>query len=109
MRLPRGRAFRSRDPPRIHAGGLGSTVPRITEIGTDWRVIDGVATAWFDAPTLIEGGALAGRIVELSAEIVVDLRRTGMRVRVDSDAHAEGSRRPRGIPGLPRTLRCCST
>ena len=44
--------------------------------------VDGVATAWFDAPSLIEGAALAGRIVELSAEIVVDLRATGMRVRL---------------------------
>ena len=61
----------------------------MTEIGTDWRVVDGVATAWFDAPSLIEGAALAGRIVELSAEIVVDLRATGMRVRLDSDEHAE--------------------
>ena len=52
-------------------------------------MVDGVVTAWFDAPSLIEGAALAGRIVELSAEIVVDLRATGMRVRVDSDEHAE--------------------
>ena len=61
----------------------------MTEIGTDWRLVDGVATAWFDAPSLIEGAELAGRIVELSAEIVVDLRATGMRVRLDSDRHAE--------------------
>src|SRR4051812_39715791 len=46
-----------------------STVPAMTEIGTDWRVADGVATAWFDAPSLIEGAAPAGRIVELSAEL----------------------------------------
>ena len=58
---------------------MGSTVPGMTEIGRDWRVVDGVATAWFDTPSLIEGAALAGRIVELSAEIVVDLRATGMR------------------------------
>src|SRR5919112_1182755 len=69
--------------------GMSSTVPCMTEIGTDWRVVDGVATAWFDAPSLIEGAALAGRIVDLSAEIVVDLRATGMRVRLDSDEHAE--------------------
>ena len=61
----------------------------MTEIGTDWRVVDGVATAWFEAPSLIEGAALAGRIVELSAEVVVDLRATGVRVRLDSDEHAE--------------------
>src|SRR5256885_12404898 len=68
---------------------MGSTVPGMTEVGTDWRVVDGVATAWFDAPSLIEGAAVAGRIVDLSAEIVVDLRATGMRVRLDSDQHAE--------------------
>ena len=68
---------------------MGTTVPGVTEIGTDWRVVDGVTTAWFDAPSLIEGAALAGRIVELSAEIVVELRATGMRVRLDSDEHAE--------------------
>jgi hypothetical protein len=61
----------------------------MAEIGTDWRMVDGVATAWFDAPSLIEGAALAGRIVELSAGIVVDLRATGVRVRLDSDEHAE--------------------
>ncbi|MDX6359498.1 MAG: hypothetical protein QOH37_2552 [Nocardioidaceae bacterium] len=67
---------------------MGSTVPGMAEIGTDWRVVDGVATAWFDAPSLIEGAALAGRLVELSAEIVVDLRPTGLRVRLDSGEHA---------------------
>lgn len=61
----------------------------MSETGTDWRVVDGVATAWFDAPSLIEGAELAGRIVELSAEIAVDLRATGLRVRLDSDEHAE--------------------
>ena len=30
----------------------------MTEIGTDWRVLDGVATAWFDAPSLIEAVAV---------------------------------------------------
>ena len=67
---------------------MGSRVPGMTEIGTDWRVVDGVTTAWFDAPSLIEGAALAGRIVELSAEIVVDLRATGIRARLDSGEHA---------------------
>src|SRR6476661_6083706 len=61
----------------------------MTDVGTDWRVVDGVATAWFDAPSLVEGAALAGRIGELSPEIVVDLRATGLRVRLDSDEHAE--------------------
>ena len=64
-------------------------MPEVSAIGTDWRVIDGVATAWFDAPSLAEGAALAGRIVESSAEIAVDLRATGVRVRLDTDEHAE--------------------
>ncbi|WP_426594950.1 VOC family protein [Cellulomonas sp. McL0617] len=61
----------------------------MTQIGTDWRVLDGVATAWFDAPSMTEGAALAGRSVELSAGILVDLRATGLRVHLDSDEHAE--------------------
>src|SRR4029450_7300247 len=86
---------------------MGSTVPGMTEIGTDWRVVDGVATAWFDAPSLIEGAALAGRIVELSAEIVVDLRATGVRVRLDSDEHAEAvsaAARDLGLAANPAVL-----
>src|SRR6187431_1000250 len=79
----------------------------MTEIGTDWRVVDGVATAWFDAPSLIEGAALAGRIVELSAESVVDLRATGVRVRLDSDEHAEAvsaAARDLGLAANPAAL-----
>ena len=40
---------------------VASTLPVMTELGTDWRMVDGVATTWFDAPSLIEGAALAGR------------------------------------------------
>jgi hypothetical protein len=79
----------------------------MTEIGSDWRVLDGVATAWFDAPSLIEGAALAGRIVELSADIVVDLRATGVRVRLDSDEHARAvsaSARDLGLAANPAVL-----
>lgn len=86
---------------------MGCTVPGMTEIGTDWRVVDGVATAWFDAPSLIEGAALAGRIVELSPGIVVDLRATGMRVRLDSDEHAEAvsaAARDLGLAANPAVL-----
>ncbi len=79
----------------------------MTEIGTDWRMVDGVPTAWFDAPSLIEGAALAGRIVELSAEIVVDLRATGIRVRLDSDEHVEAvsaAARDLGLAANPAAL-----
>jgi Glyoxalase-like domain len=86
---------------------MGSTVLGMTEIPTDWRVVDGVATAWFDAPSLIEGAALAGRVVELSAEIVVDVRATGARVRLDSDEHAEAvsaAARDLGLTANPAVL-----
>lgn len=53
----------------------------MTEIGADWRTVDGVATTWFEARSMTEGAALVGRILELSPGIVVDLRATGMRVR----------------------------
>lgn len=79
----------------------------MTEIGTDWRVLDGVATAWFDTPSLIEGAALAGRILELSPAIVVDLRATGVRVRLGSDEHAEGvsaAARDLGLAANPAVL-----
>jgi hypothetical protein len=85
---------------------MGSTVSRMAEIGTDWRVVDGVATAWFDAPSLIEGAALAGRIVELSGG-VVDLRASGLRVRLDSDEYAEAvsaAARDLGLAANPAVL-----
>ncbi|NUT32083.1 MAG: VOC family protein [Hamadaea sp.] len=70
-------------------------------------MVDGVLTAWFDAPSPIEGAALAGRIVELSAEIVVDLRATGTRVRLDSEEHAEAvsaAARDLGLAANPAVL-----
>ncbi|MFZ1489578.1 MAG: VOC family protein [Ilumatobacteraceae bacterium] len=79
----------------------------MSEIGTDWRAVDGVATAWFDAPSLIDGAALAGSIVELSPEIVVDLRATGVRVRLDSNEHAEAvsaAARDLGLAANPAVL-----
>lgn len=79
----------------------------MTEIGTDWRLVDGVATAWFDAPSLTEGAALAGRIVQLSSEIAVDLRATGVRVRLDSAGHAEAvsaAARDLGLVASPAAL-----
>jgi hypothetical protein len=59
----------------------------MAETPTDWRMVDGVATAWYDAPSLTEGAALAGRIVRTSSEALVDLRATGVRVGLGSDEH----------------------
>ena len=64
-------------------------MPGMTGLGPDWRTIEGIATAWFDAPSLSAGAALAGRVVEVSPEALVDLRATGVRVRLDSAEHAE--------------------
>jgi hypothetical protein len=79
----------------------------MTGIGTDWRVVDGVATAWFDTPSLTVGAALAGRTVTLSAGIVVDLRATGIRVRLDSDEYADAvsaAARDLGLDANPSVL-----
>ena len=79
----------------------------MAEIGTDWRILDGVPTAWFDASSLTEGAALAGRLVDLSTEIAVDLRAAGVRVRLDSDEHAEAvsaAAQDLGLPANPAGL-----
>ncbi|MGS0684916.1 VOC family protein [Nakamurella sp. GG22] len=79
----------------------------MTEIETDWRVLDGAATAWFDAPSLVEGAALTGRILELSPGIVVDLRPTGVRVRLYSNGHAgavSAAARALGLAADPAVL-----
>lgn len=56
--------------------------------GTEWREVDGATAAWFDAPSLIEGAALAEQVIALSVEAVVDVRPTGVRVRLGSNQHA---------------------
>ena len=61
----------------------------MTETGTDWRLLDGVLTGWFEAPSLAEGATLAGHVVDLSADNLVDLRATGLRVRLASADQAE--------------------
>ncbi|QHT57875.1 hypothetical protein GXP71_18505 [Cellulomonas sp. H30R-01] len=76
----------------------------------DWRAVDGVATAWFDAPSLTAGAALAGRLVDLPGDVLVDVRATGVRVRVGSDEHAgaaSAAARDLGLaadPSVPQRL-----
>jgi hypothetical protein len=79
----------------------------MTELGTDWRMVDGVATAWFEVPSLTAGAALVGRVLEVSADILVDLRPTGIRVRLDSEEHAEqvsAAAREFGLGAKPAAL-----
>jgi hypothetical protein len=79
----------------------------MTGIGTDWRLVDGVATAWFDASSLTEGVALVGHLAELSPAILVDLRPSGVRVRLDSDGHADAASavaRDLGLTANPAVL-----
>jgi hypothetical protein len=77
----------------------------MTGTEADWRVVDGATTAWFDAPSLTAGAALAGRVVDLPA--AVDLRATGVRVRLDSDEHAatvSAAARDLGLTANPAVL-----
>ncbi|MDY7091186.1 MAG: VOC family protein, partial [Actinomycetota bacterium] len=56
----------------------------MTAWGADWRVVGGVATAWFDAPSLSAGAALARG----NPLVAVDLRADGVRVRAGEPQHA---------------------
>jgi len=79
-----------------------------------WRVVDGAASAWFDAPTHSAGAALAARIPALTGGAMpdVDLRATGVRVRIGglTDADVSLARgisaaaRELGLPADPATL-----
>jgi hypothetical protein len=58
---------------------------------TEWRAIDGGASAWFGAPSMTAGAALVGRIADLTAAAAVDLRPGGVRVRLTgSDVELAG-------------------
>ncbi|WP_309072243.1 VOC family protein [Arthrobacter sp.] len=72
----------------------------MSEVGSDWRFLDGIAMAWFDARSLTEGAALAGRILEVSPDISVDLRPTGVRVRLSTSGDAEAVSAAAGELGL---------
>ncbi|WP_329002809.1 hypothetical protein OHA18_06445 [Kribbella sp. NBC_00709] len=52
---------------------------------TDWRLLDGTLTTWYDAPSHSAGAALVER---LAARADVDLRATGLRLKTDSEASA---------------------
>ncbi|TDO32156.1 hypothetical protein [Paractinoplanes brasiliensis] len=76
----------------------------MTAWGEDWRVAGGVATAWFDAPSLSAGAALAGG----EALVAVDLRADGVRVRVGEPEHAaevSAAAREGGLTANPAVLR----
>ncbi|HEX5202210.1 MAG TPA: VOC family protein [Actinoplanes sp.] len=60
----------------------------MTEIGAGWQWVGGGAAAWFEAPSLVAGAALAGRVGELSGEVAVDVRASGVRVRLGAGEHA---------------------
>lgn len=56
----------------------------MTAIGSDWRVVEGVVTTWFDAPSLSAAAALATYIAGLAPSAAIDLRSAGVRVRLDA-------------------------
>ncbi len=62
----------------------------MTDLGGDWRVVDGLTTAWFDARSLTEGAALAARVTQVAPGAAVDVRASGVRVRLESDEEAAG-------------------
>jgi hypothetical protein len=51
----------------------------------DWRVLDGGASAWFEAPSMAAGAALVRRVAELTTATGlpdIDLRPGGVRIRI---------------------------
>ena len=85
--------------------------PEAVGPGPDWRVVDGVATAWFAAPSLSEGAALAGRVLELSPMAAVDVRSSGVRVRLHAAAVAaavSAAARELGLRADPTELQSLS-
>ncbi|MBB6626940.1 hypothetical protein H5V45_06360 [Nocardioides sp. KIGAM211] len=79
----------------------------MTGTGADWRTIDGVTTAWFDAASLTEGAALAARVLEVAPDSAVDLRTTGLRVRLAAATYAEAvaaAARDLGLRAAPGAL-----
>lgn len=86
---------------------MSAAASRTGAIGSDWRAVDGVATAWFEAPSLAAGAAFAGRVLELAPDAVVDVRATGVRVRLDEAGHAEAvsaAARELGLTADPAAL-----
>ncbi len=73
----------------------------------DWRWLDGVLTAWFEASSLTEAAAFAGRVRELSPQHLVDLRASGLRVRlasVEDAAPVSAAAREQGLVAAPAGL-----
>lgn len=58
----------------------------------DWRALDAGVSAWFAAPSLTAGAALARRVADLAGGTVlpdIDLRPGGLRVRMNADSEAD--------------------
>lgn len=72
----------------------------MTPTGSEWRLVDGVATAWFETASLSDGAALAGRVTAVSAEASVDVRASGVRIRLGSSSSVEAASAAAGELGL---------
>ena len=83
----------------------------MTDLGAGWRVVDGLTSAWFDARSLSEGATFAGRVTQVAPGAAVDVRPSGVRVRLESDEQAVGlseavsaAARDLGLAPDPRVL-----
>lgn len=73
----------------------------------DWRTIGGTTTAWFDAPSTVRAAELAVRVLEQAPDALLDVRATGVRVRLPDDAPADTvstAARDLGLAGDPSVL-----
>ncbi|MGC5627252.1 VOC family protein [Georgenia sp. Z1344] len=73
----------------------------------DWCLLDDEPATWFDAPSLVEGAAFAARLLEISSTIAVDIRPTGLRVRLPDISRAStvsAAARDAGLAARPDVL-----
>ncbi|MCT2294576.1 hypothetical protein M3F57_00245 [Brachybacterium muris] len=57
----------------------------MTGLTPGWSMIDGAATAWFETSSLVDSVALGRRIVERVPASSIDVRHSGLQVRLNPD------------------------
>ncbi|QIK73476.1 hypothetical protein G7070_15925 [Propioniciclava coleopterorum] len=74
---------------------------------SDWRTLNRLATAWFDTGSLTQSALLAERILALAPDSLIDVRPTGVRVRVADPSLVDavsGAARDLGLTADPAAL-----
>lgn len=82
-------------------------MPEVPARGPDWRVVAQSSTAWFETSSLRDGARLAQRVIAASPDSAVDVRSSGVRVRLGSTTTADAisqAARELGLAASPELL-----